>query len=44
MKDTQVGAVLVMVVDDQLDGERVEDGRKNVYEKWFTQSFQFSSW
>ena len=46
MKDTQVGAVLVMVVDDQLDGERVEDGRKNVYEKWFTQvsNFHLGKW
>lgn len=46
MKDTQVGAVLVMVVDDQLDGERVEDGRKNVYEKWFAQvsNFHLGKW
>lgn len=43
MKDNQVGAVLVMVVDDQLEGEREEDGRKKIYEKWFAQVSEFHS-
>jgi len=41
MKDTQTGAVLVMIVDDQLNCEREEDGRKKTYEKWFVQVSEF---
>lgn len=41
MKNTQAGVVLVMVVDDQLDGEREEDGRKEIYKKWFAQVAEF---
>ncbi len=41
MKDIQDGAVLVMVVDDQLDAEREEDSRKQIYNKWFEQVSQF---
>ncbi|MBC3830733.1 metallophosphoesterase [Undibacterium amnicola] len=41
MKDNQIGTVLVMVVDDQLDGERKDDGRKEIYKKWFAQVSEF---
>ncbi|TVO59194.1 metallophosphoesterase family protein [Denitromonas ohlonensis] len=41
MKDTQGGAVLVMVVDDQLNAEREENSRKKIYERWFAQVSEF---